>query len=236
MALKSCPNCGHQISDKATKCPNCGNNPNNKPVKKRSSLIMLIVGIICLVVSVAVILTFLYMQKNSSKNNYSGITYVTVEPTETESFDEVEADEEDFYDNEDAFEYYQLDENEVRFVLQSYCDAVANNDFNALNHLYAPFVERYHNAYKMDRSDVVEDHRKYDEMFKVYGKHSHIRWNTFEVKPLGNGRTSATIVEDYSIDREDKDKYSNFVLEKHFELNDDYQIVSVWDNQLSRSK
>ena len=31
MALINCPECGKEISDKATSCPNCGNPMNNKP-------------------------------------------------------------------------------------------------------------------------------------------------------------------------------------------------------------
>lgn len=27
MALKTCPHCGHNVSDKATKCPQCGKDP-----------------------------------------------------------------------------------------------------------------------------------------------------------------------------------------------------------------
>lgn len=40
----------------------------------------------------------------------------------------------------------------------------------------------------------------------------------------------------YSIDRQDKSKYSVFVLEKHFVIDSAYHIVSVYDNQLSKSK
>lgn len=53
---------------------------------------------------------------------------------------------------------------------------------------------------------------------------------------INDYRVEAIIVEDYSIDRVDNSKYSIFVLEKHFTINDDYQIVSVWDNQLSKQK
>lgn len=45
-----------------------------------------------------------------------------------------------------------------------------------------------------------------------------------------------TYIEDFTIDRKDRSKYSVFVLEKHFELNKDFQIVSVYDVQLSKSK
>ena len=56
------------------------------------------------------------------------------------------------------------------------------------------------------------------------------------MRMLNNGQLNVKIVEDYSIDREDKSKYSVFVLEKHFIIDPSYHIVSVYDNQLSKSK
>ena len=148
-------------------------------------------------------------------------------PEEEEVFEEIP---------DEPIEESIINEADVKRVLQSYCDAIVNNDFTTLSQLYAPFVERYQSAYNEDRNKVVNRHRKYDDTFKVHRKNSHIRWESFEMDTLEGGRITAVIVEDYSIDREDKTKNSKFVLEKHFILNEDNQIVSVWDNQLSSSK
>ena len=124
----------------------------------------------------------------------------------------------------------------IKKLLGDYSHAVVNNDFSALERLYAPSVERYHSAYGKSRDFVVKDHRNYDDFFKVYGKHSSLRWETFRTERINDGRVEAVIVEDYSLDRMDESKYSIFVLEKHFIINGDYQIVSVWDNQLSKKR
>ena len=128
------------------------------------------------------------------------------------------------------------DENIVRKVVDSYCSAICENDFTTLSSLYAPTVERYQNAYDKDREYVIGCHQRYDNTFKVYGKSSSIRQETFKMKPISDVRVSVVVVEDYSIDREDKSKYSVFVLEKHFVIDSSYHIVSVYDNQLSKSK
>ncbi len=128
------------------------------------------------------------------------------------------------------------DEDTVKDVIGRYCSAICDNDFGTLTSLYAPFVKRFQDAYNKDRDYVIGCHQRYDDTFKVYGKDSHIRWDSFIMKPEQNGTVDVTIVEDYSIDREDKSKYSVFVLEKHFIIDSTYRIVSVYDNQLSRSK
>lgn len=127
-------------------------------------------------------------------------------------------------------------EEHVKNVLERYCRAIVENDFISLEQLYAPHVERFQDAYDKDRDYVIDCHKRYDKKFKVYGKYSTIRWDSFIMENLGNGRIGATIVEDYMIDREDDDKNSIFVLEKHFVLDSKYNVVSVYDNQLSRKK
>lgn len=100
--------------------------------------------------------------------------------------------------------------------------------------LFAPQVERYFDARNETVDEVAQHFAKYDEVFGVYGKHSKVRWNTVSYYKSGN-RYMLTYVEDYTIDRFDESKYSIFVLEKHFELNSDFKVVSVYDVQRSRS-
>lgn len=128
------------------------------------------------------------------------------------------------------------EEDVVQDLIERYCNAICENDFVTLSSLYAPMVERFQDAYNKDRDYVIGCHQRYDKTFKVYGKHSSLRWESFEMRMLNNGQLSVTIVEDYSIDRKDKDKYSVFVLEKHFIIDSSYHIVSVYDNQLSKGK
>ena len=126
------------------------------------------------------------------------------------------------------------DEAIVRKNIERYCNAICNNDFETLSSLYAPKVDRFQDAYDKDREYVLDCHRGYDKKFKVYGKHSSIRWDSFEMALLNNGYVKVSIIEDYSIDRQESERYSVFVLEKHFLLDSSYHIVSVYDKQLSK--
>ena len=105
---------------------------------------------------------------------------------------------------------------------------------NLVHQLFAPKVERYHSSQNETVDQVAQHYAKYDSVFGVYGKHSKPRWNTLSYYKAGN-RYIVTYIEDYTIDRYDNSKPSIFVLEKHFELNSDFKILSVYDNQLSKS-
>ena len=104
-----------------------------------------------------------------------------------------------------------------------------------VSELFAHQVKRYFNAYDTDSEYVAGCFERYDETFSVYGKHSSVRWNTVSYTQ-SDEKIYLTYIEDFTIDRKDLSKYSIFVLEKHFELNHDFQIVSVYDVQLSKSK
>lgn len=141
--------------------------------------------------------------------------------------------------DEEASENYdsQFNERKIRDVIGAYCRAIADNDFETLNNVYASHVERFQDARDKDREYVIGCHKRYDEKFKVLRKYSSLRWETFTMSELASGdRVGVSIVEEYSIDRKEQDKYSMFVLEKHFVLNKQYQIVSVYDVQLEKYK
>ncbi len=130
-------------------------------------------------------------------------------------------------------------EDRIHLFIKDYSRLTETSDkqliHSLVTELYASQVKRYFNAYDIDPKYVAECYERYDEKFLVYGKHSNVRWNTVSYT-LTDDMVYLTYIEDYSIDRKDKSKYSIFVLEKHFELNMDFHIVSVYDVQLSKSK
>ena len=136
--------------------------------------------------------------------------------------------------------YYLLkqDNAEEKVVerIEHLCAAVENDDFEAISQLYASMVRRYYDIRDISNNEVVEKYKNYNKLSGVYGKHCSVRWNTLQVQKLSEGGVSVVYVEDYSIDRYDKTKFSKFVLEKHIELDKDYRIVSVYDVQLGKSK
>lgn len=126
------------------------------------------------------------------------------------------------------------DETSVRNTLDRFATAYSENDFATIGRIYAPQVERFHNARNISRGEVVDDCRRYDQTFSVYTKRSEIRWNTFEMYELDNGRVSVTYLEDFYLDREDPSKPTYFLLRKHIILNSDCQIVSIYDDQIEK--
>ena len=126
---------------------------------------------------------------------------------------------------------------ELKNIVQDLCDATLNHDYFRLEQLYSSNVSRYHDRQNLSNGEVVEMHRKYDKQFGVHNKSISVRWDTFQASWRNyDGHTTITYIIDYHIDREDKSKYSNFVIKKYLELNCDYKIVSEYDEQLSKSK
>ena len=65
MALKTCPHCGHSVSDQATKCPACGKDPRytaeeleqqeqqckkKRKTRRKTAVIIAVVAVVCAVV------------------------------------------------------------------------------------------------------------------------------------------------------------------------------------------
>lgn len=127
-----------------------------------------------------------------------------------------------------------VDERIKAFVLD-FCMLSETCDRNLVYKLYAPKVNRYHDSYNTNVDHVADCYANYDTKFGVYGKHSQARWEPLNYSRTNNGFI-VTYIEDYSIDRYDISKWSVFVLRKHIELDDNFQIISVYDDQISRSK
>ena len=127
----------------------------------------------------------------------------------------------------------------IQSFIESYSRLTETSDKQLItelvSELYAPYVKRYFNAYDITSNYIAECYERYDDKFSVYGKHSSVRWNTVSYFQ-SDDKIYLTYVEDFSIDRKDRSKYSVFVLEKHFELNRDFRVVSLYDVQLSKSK
>ena len=126
------------------------------------------------------------------------------------------------------------DTDRINQTLKNYYTAYDNNDFNTLSQLFTPTVERYFSKYNVTREYVIDCCFRYDDMFKVYSKHSEVRWNTLQIVDLGNHRVAVTYLEDYYLDREDTSKPTYFLLRKHIIMNKDYLIVSIYDDQVEK--
>ena len=130
----------------------------------------------------------------------------------------------------------EAERNGVINTINLYNDANMSNDLTTLSLLYADNVNRFHDMYNVSNAEVIEHCRNYDATFKVISKHSDVRWNTLQINGISPDEISVVYVEDYTIERKDKSKYSKFVLEKHLILDRTYRITSVYDVQLSKSR
>jgi len=126
--------------------------------------------------------------------------------------------------------------NDVMSAIIRFNNAYKSNNYEALSKFFARNVERYHDAYNLTNTAVVGKFKNYDKKFGVYDKQVSVRWNTLKINRLPDNELSVVFVEDCSIDRKDKTKFSVFVLEEHIILDKDYRIKSIYDVQLEKRR
>lgn len=207
--MKQCPKCNEtNHAPDAVFCHVCGCRLSVNKSKGGTGVVIVIVLIV-----IAIAMWVFFWPSGSSNTS----TYTNTSITQTYS--------------EPAEQYYMA---QVRNTVQALGDATITNDYDRIAELYAYSVDRYHNIYNVTKYDVVERYKNYDDKFGVYNKTVSIRWNTLQVGQKSYGGYSVVYVEDYHIDRYDKSKYTDFVIEQHIELDDDYKIVSIYDVQLSK--
>lgn len=216
-----CPKCN--ITDNATDavfCHNCGTKFSRKKSHKGCILITVILIIIAAITGFIICIdgtnNYSSTSQNDSANTYtSGDNDIIALGTVNEIFP---------------------DEHKIKKIIQNYNQYIIDNNFQGFRNLYAPVVKRFHDAYNKDKEYIISLHENYDSRYNVYGKLSSVRWNTLEISKQSNKLVSVQFIQDYSIDSDNPRIYKSFVLEKHIELNENYQIVSVYDIQVSRSK
>ena len=127
-----------------------------------------------------------------------------------------------------------IDRTKIETTIRNYYDNIKNNQDENLKQMFANQIQRFFNLNNVDRNIVVEQFKKYDEMFGVYGKYFNVRWNTLEISSEAGGFISLNYLLDYSIERYDKTKPSKFLIKMYITLNQNYQIVSVYENIIDK--
>ena len=112
------------------------------------------------------------------------------------------------------------------------------NDFKTISESFADHVQRYIKHYNMSNEDVVKCHKMYDRQFGVTNKRVSVRWDTWTTNQNPNGEASVDYVEDYSFDIIDtfKTKFSKYELLYHVTFDKDGKIVSIYYDELSKSR
>jgi ribosome-binding ATPase YchF (GTP1/OBG family) len=223
-----------EVEGKEKKTTEKNTMPNPKP--KKNWIWFLLSGLFLILIDV--VFVFVKMQNDNSDNGSTKWEQLVIDSVAAERkqpvIDSVAAERKQPIIDSIAAEVF-IDREKIKKIIRNYSQYTVENNFQGFRKLYAPTVKRYHDAYNKDKECIIGHHERYDKKYGVYGKHSSIRWETLSIKPE-NDILKITYVEDYSIDSDKPEIYKHFVLEKHLELNTNYQIVSVYDVQKSRSK
>ena len=226
-----CPHCGKEIANSSQFCEYCG-----KQIKKNANPKALWIAIVLLSLAVALLAgIMIYRMMPDTGAEQTPIepgpdTVVVTQPgpevedTISEPAPEPEPEPVSDFPRHDA----------VRSMLSRMSDYEQSDNFDGLETIFAPQLLRYYKAKNISRSEVIENYRNYDSSFGVYGKSASYRWETLSIKRISDTRAEVVCIKDYHIDRVDENKPSDFVLEMHFVIDNKYQVVSVYDNQLSK--
>ena len=200
------------------------------PQNNNSKLVIIIIAI---VLALAAVVAGVVLMKGNGGNGLKFSDFDDEQPYQKEPVSEPVVEPGSVSVAEETNEF-TLDRDRVKRILVNYLDANIRNDFDALYYMYADHVERFIGHYNISKDSVISDHRMNDGIFKILEKRHHVRLETFTCFMNGD-RIEATIEEDYDFDTY-RDINNTFLLEKHFVLNKDYKIVSVWEKQLSHYK
>ncbi|MDR0873229.1 MAG: hypothetical protein LBN27_07165 [Prevotellaceae bacterium] len=121
----------------------------------------------------------------------------------------------------------------IKFI-NDYYKYLKNNQFQEASNLFAYRLKRFHSTYNISRESVIEKIKQYDNTFGVYNKKFNVHWESLELTNIGNKYVSISYTLDYFIERSNKNKPSTFLIEMNIELNNNYQIISIYENILNK--
>lgn len=127
-------------------------------------------------------------------------------------------------------------ESQIRNFIELYRDATNNNNISEIEQLYAPVIKRFYGSYNISRDSVICNYKNYESHFKAHNPKSAIQWETLRYNVMKDGFISLSFVEYYSLDREETDKNTMWILEKYFILDKNYQIVKEYEKQLQTGR
>lgn len=138
------------------------------------------------------------------------------------------------YSNNKESDKSNLEYTKIKNLISDYYYNIERNNYSRLESLFNTYIKRYFNKYGLSRNEVIEMIKSYDNQFGVTSKEAKIRWNTFEVSKLEHGGYKINFILDYSLNRINNNKASNFTIDTYIEMTLDYKICSIYENILSR--
>lgn len=125
-------------------------------------------------------------------------------------------------------------EKEIKSTLTEYYYYWDNNVYNRLMHMFWYDVDRFQNETNISREEVVSLIKRDKANSGIISSTSRPRWNTMTIKDLSPYEGfSIVFMEDYEIERTDKNKATKFVLENHVEMDYNFNITSIYQRTIS---
>lgn len=124
-------------------------------------------------------------------------------------------------------------EKEIKSALKEYFYYWDNNLYERLMHMFWYDVDRFQNEKNISREKVILLIKRDKANSGIISSTSRPRWNTMTIKNLPYEGFSIVFLEDYEIERTDKNKATKFVLENHVEMDQYFNITSIYQRTVS---
>lgn len=125
---------------------------------------------------------------------------------------------------------------QIKKLINNYYSYIEGNNYSELEDILNSHFTRYFSKYNLKKSEVIKMIKSYDKLFGVISKNAKVRWDTFKIVELENKNFKVTFTLDYSLDRVNKEKVSDFVIDTYIEVTKDYKICSIHEDIISRKK
>jgi len=127
-----------------------------------------------------------------------------------------------------------INKENIKNLISQYYYCVGNEMFHKLSDMYAPSLKRYFSRFNISRSEAVRIAQDYNRKFGVISTNYDVRWDSLQINEFENGNYSVNYIMDYTLNRQNKNKPSHFVLNIIVEINNNYQIESIYENILAK--
>lgn len=129
---------------------------------------------------------------------------------------------------------FNYDFHKVKNTINSYYTISDSQSYSKLYQCLSESIKRYFIYYNISLQQAIEKAQGYNKQFGVIRSNSSVRWNTYKASILPNGNLQVEYVLDYSLERINKKKASQFVIQIIAEINSSYKISSIYENILAK--
>jgi len=127
-----------------------------------------------------------------------------------------------------------FNQNKVKSLISSYYQCVSDENYDCLEGQFASKMNRFFIHFDVSNEWVINQSRTYNKKFGVISMSYIVRWDTFKMNLLNNGNCQVEYIIDYRLNRINKNKASNFVLQMIAEITPDYKIISIYEDVISK--